>query len=83
MALPGAHADQVAVQLTSAGLQIDTTVSPPAPRTRMQVVRLEIPCGSEALALYDPSRPGAMRWLSGGSTAAVCTCGSPGRRHER
>jgi HSP20 family protein len=45
VALPGAHADEVAVQLTSAGLQIDTTVSPPAPRTRMQVMRLEIPYG--------------------------------------
>ncbi len=45
VALPGAYADQVTVQLTPAGLQIDTTVSPPALRTRMQVVRLEIPYG--------------------------------------
>ena len=45
VALPGAHAEDVAVQFTSAGLQIDTTVSPPAPRTRMQVMRLEIPYG--------------------------------------
>jgi HSP20 family protein len=45
VALPGAHAEQVVVQLTPAGLQIDTTVSPPAPRTRMRVMRLEIPYG--------------------------------------
>jgi HSP20 family protein len=45
VALPGARAEEVIVQMTPTGLQIDTTVSPPSPRTRMQLVRLEIPYG--------------------------------------
>jgi HSP20 family protein len=45
VALPGAHPDEVTVQITAAGLQIETTVSPPSPRTRMQIVRLEVPYG--------------------------------------
>jgi HSP20 family protein len=45
VALPGARADDVAVQITPTGLQIDTTVPPPALHPRMTVVRLEIPYG--------------------------------------
>jgi HSP20 family protein len=45
VALPGARADDVMVQITPTGLQVETTVSPPSPRTRMQLVRLEIPYG--------------------------------------
>jgi HSP20 family protein len=45
VALPGARAEEVVVQLTPAGLQIDTTVPPPALDARMNVVRLEIPYG--------------------------------------
>jgi HSP20 family protein len=45
VALPGAHADEIAVQLTTSGLQIDTTVPPPAVSGAMNIVRLEIPYG--------------------------------------
>jgi HSP20 family protein len=45
VALPGAHADDIVVQITSTGLQIDTDVSPPAVAIAMNVVRLEIPYG--------------------------------------
>ncbi len=45
VALPGARVDDVIVQLTSTGLQIDTTVPPPALNAAMNVVRLEIPYG--------------------------------------
>jgi HSP20 family protein len=45
VALPGAHADDVHVQITATGLQIDTTVAPPAVSAVMNVVRLEIPYG--------------------------------------
>ena len=51
VALPGARSEDVAVQLTSSGLQIDTQVPPPAslssrsPGSRLTVVRLEIPYG--------------------------------------
>ena len=45
VALPGARANEVVVQMTPTGLQIETTVAPPSPRSRMQVVRLEIPYG--------------------------------------
>jgi HSP20 family molecular chaperone IbpA len=45
VALPGAEADGIAVQLTGAGLQIETTVIPPAVGAGMEVVRLEIPYG--------------------------------------
>lgn len=45
VALPGAHVDEVAVQITPTGLQIDTTVPPPAVSVAMNVVRLEIPYG--------------------------------------
>jgi HSP20 family protein len=45
VALPGARAEAVTVQITATGLQIDTTVPPPAVGTAMNVVRLEIPYG--------------------------------------
>ncbi len=45
VALPGAQADDIAVQLTASGLQIETTVTPPAMGAGMKVVRLEIPYG--------------------------------------
>jgi HSP20 family protein len=45
VALPGARADDVTVQITATGLQIDTTVPPPAVGAAMSVVRLEIPYG--------------------------------------
>jgi HSP20 family molecular chaperone IbpA len=45
VALPGARVDDVIVQLTSTGLQIDTTVPPPPLNAAMNVVRLEIPYG--------------------------------------
>ena len=45
VALPGAHADEVTVQITPTGLQVDTTVPPPALGAAMNVVRLEIPYG--------------------------------------
>jgi HSP20 family protein len=45
VALPGARADEVTVQITATGLQIDTTVPPPAVGAAVSVVRLEIPYG--------------------------------------
>ena len=45
VAVPGARADDLAVQLTPAGLLIETAVNPPALRAGMKVVRLEIPYG--------------------------------------
>jgi HSP20 family protein len=45
VALPGARADDVSVQITPTGLQIDTTVPPPALGLGMNVVRMEIPYG--------------------------------------
>jgi HSP20 family molecular chaperone IbpA len=45
VALPGARAEDVAVQITPTGLQIETDVPPPALSARMKVVRLEIPYG--------------------------------------
>jgi HSP20 family protein len=45
LALPGAQEEQVSVQLTSTGLQIETSVSPISRSARMKVVRLEIPYG--------------------------------------
>ena len=45
VALPGARAEEIAVQLTPSGLQIETTVPPPRLGARMDVVRLEIPYG--------------------------------------
>ena len=45
VALPGARAEEVAVQITPTGLQIETTVPPPSLGARVNVVRLEIPYG--------------------------------------
>ena len=45
IALPGAHADEVAVQITATGLQIETTVAPPSLSPRTNVLRMEIPYG--------------------------------------
>ena len=45
VALPGAHVDEVSVHMTATGLQVDTTVPPPATSAVMNVVRLEIPYG--------------------------------------
>ena len=45
VALPGARAEEVSVQMTPAGLQIETVVPPPAIDPGMTVVRLEIPYG--------------------------------------
>ena len=45
IALPGARAEDVVVQLTPTGLQIETTVAPPSLSARASVVRLEIPYG--------------------------------------
>jgi len=45
VALPGARAEDVVVQISSSGLLIETTVPPPAFAVGMHVVRLEIPYG--------------------------------------
>ena len=45
VALPGARADDVVVQITAAGLLIETIVAPPAFAAGVSVVRLEIPYG--------------------------------------
>jgi HSP20 family molecular chaperone IbpA len=45
VALPGARADDVVVQITSSGLLIETTVPPPAFDVGVNVVRMEIPYG--------------------------------------
>jgi HSP20 family protein len=45
VALPGARADEVAVQLSPSGLQVETHVAPPSLAAPMSVVRLEIPSG--------------------------------------
>ena len=45
IALPGARLDEVTVQFTATGLQVDTVVAPPRVGSRQQVVRLEIPYG--------------------------------------
>ena len=45
VALPGARAEDVVVQITSTGLLIEATVPPPAFAAGVNVVRLEIPYG--------------------------------------
>lgn len=45
VALPGARAEEIAVQMTPTGLLIETDVAPPALSPRVSVVRLEIPYG--------------------------------------
>ena len=45
IALPGARAEHVVVQITGTGLQVETTVAAPAAGCGMAVVRMEIPYG--------------------------------------
>jgi HSP20 family molecular chaperone IbpA len=45
VALPGARAEDVVVQITSSGLLIETTVPPPTFADDVNVVRMEIPYG--------------------------------------
>ena len=45
VALPGAQAEDVVVQLTTSGLLIETTVPPPTFAAGVHVIRLEIPYG--------------------------------------
>jgi HSP20 family protein len=45
VALPGARAEDISVQIAASGLVIETTVAPPAFAAGMNVVRLEIPYG--------------------------------------
>jgi HSP20 family molecular chaperone IbpA len=45
LALPGAVAQDIVVQLTPTGLQVDTDVQPAALSERARVVRMEIPYG--------------------------------------
>jgi HSP20 family molecular chaperone IbpA len=45
VAMPGARAEDIVVQITPTGLQIETDVAPPALSPRASVVRLEIPYG--------------------------------------
>jgi HSP20 family protein len=45
VALPGARVEEVVVQITPAGLQVETMVPPPSFGAHMNVVRLEIPYG--------------------------------------
>jgi HSP20 family protein len=45
IALPGARAEDVVVQVTPSGLLVETTVPPPAFPAGVTVVRLEIPYG--------------------------------------
>ena len=45
VALPGARAEEISVELTPSGLQIDTRVPPRAVGADMKLVRMEIPYG--------------------------------------
>jgi HSP20 family molecular chaperone IbpA len=45
LALPGARAEGISVQMTPTGIQIETTVPPPTLSARSTIVRLEIPYG--------------------------------------
>ena len=45
LALPGARAEEIAVQITPTGIQVDTIVAPPSLSARANVMRLEIPYG--------------------------------------
>jgi HSP20 family molecular chaperone IbpA len=45
LALPGARAEEITVQITPAGIQVETTVPPPSLGAHTNVVRLEIPYG--------------------------------------
>jgi HSP20 family protein len=45
LALPGARAEEITVQITPTGIQVDTIVAPPSLSARTNVMRLEIPYG--------------------------------------
>ena len=45
VALPGARAEDLVIQLTASGLLVETTVPPPTFAPGVHVVRLEIPYG--------------------------------------
>jgi len=45
VALPGVRAEEVQVQITASGLQIDAVAAPRPTGSRMDVIRLEIPYG--------------------------------------
>src|ERR1700742_4435731 len=45
VALPGARAEDVTVQITPSGLQVETAVPPPVQSAALNVVRMEIPYG--------------------------------------
>jgi len=45
LALPGARVEEIRIELTPAGLSIDTAVPPPTFEAGVEVVRLEIPYG--------------------------------------
>jgi HSP20 family molecular chaperone IbpA len=45
LALPGARAEQIRIEVNGRGLQIETVVPPPVFSDGMSVVRLEIPYG--------------------------------------
>ena len=79
VALPGARADEVVVQITQTGLQIDTTVPPPAIGARMNVVRLEIPYGRMRRRIdFPPGRYALVERRLGPGLPAIC--GSSRRR---
>lgn len=61
VALPGARAADVTVQVTASGLLIETTVPPPAFGAGMNVVRLEIPYGRMRRRIDLPSGHYALR----------------------
>jgi HSP20 family protein len=61
VALPGARAEDVTVQILASGLLIETTVAPPPFAAGMNVVRLEIPYGRMRRRLDLP--PGRYRLL--------------------
>jgi HSP20 family molecular chaperone IbpA len=45
IALPGAEADDVVIQIRADGLQVEARVPPPALAPRNSIVRLELPYG--------------------------------------
>jgi HSP20 family protein len=51
VALPGARVEDVTVQITPSGLQVDTAVPPPAISAALNVVRMEIPYGRMRIEL--------------------------------
>jgi HSP20 family protein len=61
VALPGARADEVVVQITATGLLIETMVPPPAFPVGVTVMRLEIPYGRMRRRIDLPSGRYALR----------------------